>query len=88
MIFDFRIRKSSTKFHIQIRKPHFKLRKALFKSGLERTRRSKNVLEFEVKKKLVGLCFEERILFKKDYTFNPVHVSPAFLIKDLRFSNK
>jgi hypothetical protein len=34
--FHFRIRKSSTKFHIKLKKHHFKLRKARFKRGLER----------------------------------------------------
>ena len=34
--FYFRIRKSSTKLHIKVRKPHFKLRKAIFKRGLGR----------------------------------------------------
>ena len=48
--FHFRIRKSSTKFYIKVRKPHFKLRKALFKRGLERNCKNKNVLEFDVEK--------------------------------------
>ena len=46
--FHFRIRKSSTKFHIKVTKPHFKLRKAIFKRGLERNQ--KNVLEFDIEK--------------------------------------
>ena len=48
--YHFRIRKSSTKFHFKVRKPHFKLRKALFKRGLERNGKNKNVLEFDVEK--------------------------------------
>ena len=44
------IRKSSTKFHIKVRKHHFKLRKALFKMDLERNCKYKNVLEFDVEK--------------------------------------
>ena len=50
--FHFRIRKCSTKFHIKLKvtKPHFKLRKALFKRGLERNCENKNVLEFDVEK--------------------------------------
>ena len=39
----FIIRKSSTKFHIKVRKLHFKLRKALLKRGLERNCKSKNL---------------------------------------------
>jgi hypothetical protein len=39
-------KKSSTKFHIKVRK----LWKALFKRSLERNCKSKNVLEFEVEK--------------------------------------
>ena len=46
--FNIRIRKSRTQFHIKVRKPHFKLQKALFKRGLERNCKSKNVLEFDV----------------------------------------
>ena len=45
-----RIRNSSTLFHLKVRKPNFKLRKALFKRGLERNRKNKNVLEFDVEK--------------------------------------
>ena len=41
-----RIRRSSTKFHIKVRKPYFKLRKALFKIGLERNGINKNIQEF------------------------------------------
>ena len=48
--FDFGIRKSSTKFHFKVRKHHTKLRKALFKRGLERNGKNKNVLEFDVEK--------------------------------------
>ena len=40
----FHKRKSRTKFHFRVRKPQFKLRKALFKRDLE------NVLEFDVEK--------------------------------------
>ena len=42
--------KESTEFHIKVRKPNFKLQKALFKRGLERNCKSKNVLEFELEK--------------------------------------
>ena len=41
----FRIRK-----YIKVRKPHFKLPKALFKRVLERNCKNRNVLEFDVKK--------------------------------------
>ena len=40
----------STKFHIKIRKPHFKLQKVLFKRGLERYGVNKIVLEFDVER--------------------------------------
>ena len=43
----FIIWKSSTKFH-KVSKPHFKLRKALFKTGFERNCKNKNVLEFRI----------------------------------------
>ena len=46
----FRIRKNSTKFLFKVRKPYFKLRKALFKRGLEKNGKNKNVLEFDVEK--------------------------------------
>ena len=46
--YHFIIRKSSNKFHIKIRKPHFKLRKALLKRGLERNGKNKNVLEIDI----------------------------------------
>ena len=46
---DFRIRKSSTKFNqIKVKKPHFKLRKSLFKKGLESNCKSKYVLKFDI----------------------------------------
>ena len=48
--FHFRISKSSTKFHFKVRKSHFELREALFKKGLERNGKYKNVLEFDVEK--------------------------------------
>ena len=48
--FHFRITKSSTKFHFKVRKPYFKLWKALFKWGLEIYVKNKNVLEFDVEK--------------------------------------
>ena len=50
--FHFRIRKSNTKFHIKIRKPNSKLRIALFKMGLERNGKNKDVYEFNVEKDL------------------------------------
>ena len=40
--FHLRIRKYSTKLHFKVRKPHLKLRKALFKRGLERIGKNKN----------------------------------------------
>ena len=43
-------KESSIKFHIKVRKPHFKLQKVLFKRGLERNCTNKNVLEFDVEK--------------------------------------
>ena len=42
--------KSSTIFHFKERKPHIKLRKALFKWVLERNCKNKNVLELDVEK--------------------------------------
>ena len=50
-------RKSSAKFHLKVRKPYFKLRKALFKRGLERNFKSKYVLEFDIEKDRI--FFEE-----------------------------
>ena len=44
--FHFRTRKSITKFYIKVRKPHFKLRKALFKRGCK----NKIILEFDIEK--------------------------------------
>ena len=41
---------SSSKFHFKVRKPHFKLWKSLFKRGLGRNSKIKNVLEFDIKK--------------------------------------
>ena len=46
----FRIRKSSTKFHIKIRKTHFKIRKWNFKKVLFKNDKSKKVLEIDVEK--------------------------------------
>ena len=43
-------RKSSTKFHFKVRKLYFKMWKALFKRGLVRNGKSKDVLEFDVEK--------------------------------------
>ena len=37
-------------FHSKVRKPHFKLWKALFKRGLESNFKNKNVLELDVEK--------------------------------------
>ena len=48
--FHFRIRKSSTKFYIKVRKPHFQLQKALFKRSFERNCKAKNVLEYDLEK--------------------------------------
>ena len=63
----FQKRKSSNKFHFKVRRPHFKLQKALFKRGLERTCKNKNVLEFDVEN-MEGLFFSTKF-FKKDYPF-------------------
>ena len=46
----FRKRKSSTKFHIKIRKTHFKIRKWNFKKVLLKNNKSKNILEIDVEK--------------------------------------
>ena len=59
--FHFRIRISSTKFHIKVRKLHFQLRKALFKTGFERNCKNKNGVEFRIFKYYpfinnIGLC--------------------------------
>ena len=61
---EFTSRKSkfSTKFNIKVRKPHFKLRKALFKRDLERNYKSKNVLEIDIEK-MKGLLKKQN---KKD----------------------
>ena len=57
------------KFNIQVRKPNFNLRKALFKRGLERNCK-KNALEFDLEKD-GGIIFErKKILFINDYPFN------------------
>ena len=69
--FNFRIRKSSTKFHIKVKKPHFKLRKALFKKGLERNFKIKNVLEFDLEKE------DNRIIFEKEKKFKKIIVLKA-----------
>ena len=56
-----KIRKCSTKFHIKVR---VNLRKTLFKRGLERNCKSKNVLEFDVEKD-GGIIFEtQQNIFK------------------------
>ena len=46
----FQNKEISTKFYIKVRKPHFKLRKELFKRGLKRNCKNKNVFEFYVEK--------------------------------------
>ena len=56
---------NGTKFLIKVRKPHFKLRKALFKRGLERNRKSKNDLEFDVEKN-VWIIFLNKIFCLKE----------------------
>ena len=56
------------KLHIKVRKPNFKLRKALFKRGLERNCKNKDVLEFDVEKN-DRIFFEE---IEKDCSFNYV----------------
>ena len=44
-------------FFSKVRKPHFKLRKALLKRGLERNCKNKNILEFDVED---GGIFEQK----------------------------
>ena len=66
-MYHFRMRKSRTNFHIKVRKPHFKLQKALFKKGLEKIK-TKNVLELD-DEKYVELSFEETKIFKKRLPF-------------------
>ena len=56
-------KESSTKFHIKVRKPHFKLRKALFKKGLERI----------VKAKMSENFFKKIILLKTFDNYNLVY---------------
>ena len=43
--------------YFKVRKPHFKLQKALFKWDLERNGKKQNVLEFDVEK-------DDRIIFR------------------------
>ena len=62
--FPYQKRKSSTKFCIKVRKPHFKLRKELLKKGLQRNCK-KNVLEFDVDKDFFFFNF----IFLKDLPF-------------------
>ena len=50
-------------FQIKERKPHFKLRKALFKTGLERNCEYKNILEFDAEKD-GGICLKKIILLR------------------------
>ena len=66
--FHFSIRKDSTKFHIEVRKPHFKLRKALFEKGLDRNCKYKKcVLEFDVEKD--GRIISANLFKKKRLSF-------------------
>ena len=58
----FRIRKSSTKFHIKIRKTHFKIRKWNFKKVLFKNDKSKKVLEIDVEKD-GGIFFSIKIFW-------------------------
>ena len=51
--------KSSTKFHVKIRKPYFNLRKELFIRSLERNGKNKNDLEFDVEKD-GGIIFDKK----------------------------
>jgi hypothetical protein len=50
-------------------KPHFKMRKALFKRGLERNCKNKNVLEFDEEKncKMFLRIFKKKIFFQASY---------------------
>ena len=48
----------STKFHFKVRKPHFRLRNALFKRVLERNGKHKNILEFDIEKDYCALHWE------------------------------
>ena len=67
-------RKSSTKFHFKVRKPNFKHRKALFKRGLERKFKNKNVSKFDVEKDGM-ITFEIFCLFKKYYPFKEIYIA-------------
>ena len=58
----FQNKKSSTKFNIKVKKSYFKLRKALFKRGLGRNCKGKNVLKFDEEKDS-GIIFWKK-LFK------------------------
>ena len=49
----------NTPFHIKLRKPHYKLRKSLFKRGLKRNFKSKNVSEFDVEN-IIGLFLKQK----------------------------
>ena len=52
-----------------MRKPHIQLRKSLFKRGLERNGKIKNILEFDEEKD-GGIIFgRKQILFKKESSF-------------------
>ena len=62
--FHFRIRKSSTKFHIKVREPHFKLRKALFKKGQKETVKT-YISQNLTQKKAVGFFLLKKNCLKK-----------------------
>ena len=62
------LEKGNSKFHIKVRKPHFILRKPLFKRGLERNSENKTVLEFDVEK-VVGIFFLIKKIVKKRVSF-------------------
>ena len=57
-----------TKFHIKIRTPYFKLRKALFKMDLKTNGKNKKLMEFDVEKDQ----FLKKFLVNKDNPFKYV----------------
>ena len=52
----------STKFHIKVRKPYFKLRKTLFKGGLKINGKNKNILECDIEKEGGNIFLREFFL--------------------------
>ena len=62
-----RIRKSNTNFHIKIRTTNFKIQKLIFKRGLLKTDKSKNVVEIDVEKDSSTIF--SKFLFCYDFIF-------------------